>query len=966
MDQKTNANRHSRRLLALLAGAAMAVVTLGASSPSRAALTPINLARAGTASQSSTLSGSVASRAIDGNLDGNWADGSVSHTNNDPHSWWEVNLGAVRSIGDIHIKNRTDCCADRILPFVILVSPNPIFDSDITASPPADGMTRIVIPATYPYLTDFTVPVNRQGQYVRIGLLNQNYLQLAEVEVFEAPNAAMGRTASQSSTSGAAVASRGVDNNVLGTQAGNSVAITNTNTNAFYQVDLQLPSNIREVDVWTGTDCCVQPVSARKQIKVWLSPTPFTADPTISPPPGAVSSIALNQGSPARALFGGTNARYVRVQVLGTESLSVAELQVTTLGHATVGATAKCSSIAPGFGYNAATLINNVTGDVVATQTQSDPYCELDLVGIRYIDSLRPWIGAGNGSSLGIVAVSTVPFTSTTVAGTKAQVGANRWWDARLGSFDNTVSIMQRARYVRVMINLNTSLALGEIELQSTEGLFDSPRNGQIFLSGTTSQTPVSGYTGTLSNGVDLYAWIPAASGNGGSYTYINSASPSQTPIVTNLANVPVYPFNFGTVTLPAGAFVDGGVAGLYAEEGTRLASAYRPIRGFEANASGEGHFWPDVRMVDASPSPDDNVTKPLYLDKPMGVTADPNYYTTLPAGMEIPTTLTAFNSQYSILAGAGAATASYYNRGDLGIGRKMTCARGSWTSNGVNYTGTVCKVANYTTTDANGVPTGFGDSLAAFNLMRNSPNSPFATVVMVWKDGSVAAPSFGVYDKNGNRSTQAKLDLVGHNIAVPNNCATCHGGSGDSVSGGVHKLVDAAFLPFDPAAFDFDASPFDYASQAEQFRKLNLIAQQTNTAQNSASPGTVNYGIDDFINGTYHNAVGTTGTPADLSFVTAGWSKTPTQAKIYKEVVAPFCRGCHISQKTSRGGYDFLSADTVDSLRALYLLDVCKTKIMPHSQQSMKQFWKTAARAQLLGYLGRHETDKVTELCGP
>ena len=48
----------------------------------------LNLAQGKTATQSSThASGAVASRAVDGNTDGNFGNGSVTHTNNDYHAW---------------------------------------------------------------------------------------------------------------------------------------------------------------------------------------------------------------------------------------------------------------------------------------------------------------------------------------------------------------------------------------------------------------------------------------------------------------------------------------------------------------------------------------------------------------------------------------------------------------------------------------------------------------------------------------------------------------------------------------------------------------------------------------------------------------------------------------------------------------------------------------------------------------
>jgi len=67
-----------------------------------------NIAGSGVARQSSTSHGGLARLAIDGNTDGMFGHGSVSHTNPNPFPWWEVNLGAEKSVDKITIWNRMD------------------------------------------------------------------------------------------------------------------------------------------------------------------------------------------------------------------------------------------------------------------------------------------------------------------------------------------------------------------------------------------------------------------------------------------------------------------------------------------------------------------------------------------------------------------------------------------------------------------------------------------------------------------------------------------------------------------------------------------------------------------------------------------------------------------------------------------------------------------------------------------
>jgi hypothetical protein len=91
-----------------------------------------NYARSAGASalQSSTAFSGNASRAIDGNTDGNYWNGHVSHTDNTPVSpnapgsttnqqWLEIRLGAARTVRHVRIYNRTDCCAERLGRFSI-------------------------------------------------------------------------------------------------------------------------------------------------------------------------------------------------------------------------------------------------------------------------------------------------------------------------------------------------------------------------------------------------------------------------------------------------------------------------------------------------------------------------------------------------------------------------------------------------------------------------------------------------------------------------------------------------------------------------------------------------------------------------------------------------------------------------------------------------------------------------------
>ena len=132
----------------------------------------MNLAAGKAATQSSSPFGGDAQRAVDGNTNGNWFNSSVSHTGFEFQPWWQVDLGAVKSIGEVVVFNRTDCCSERLSNFDILLSSDGI-DWQVAASFSGVAPTR----------TPFAV--SGSGRLVRVRLRGTDYLSLAEVEVFQ-------------------------------------------------------------------------------------------------------------------------------------------------------------------------------------------------------------------------------------------------------------------------------------------------------------------------------------------------------------------------------------------------------------------------------------------------------------------------------------------------------------------------------------------------------------------------------------------------------------------------------------------------------------------------------------------------------------------------------------------------------------------------------------------------------------
>jgi NedA-like, galactose-binding domain/PEP-CTERM motif len=141
--------------------------------------TPVNLAPAGTATQSSTISTAgypftcTADNAIDGNTDGNVWNDSVSHTNHENQPWWQVDLLGTHCIDSIELWARTDFDG-RLNNFTVSI---------------LDAASAIVWsgfhgPSFTPSML-FDVPGAIQGRFVKVQLDHANYLELAEVQVWE-------------------------------------------------------------------------------------------------------------------------------------------------------------------------------------------------------------------------------------------------------------------------------------------------------------------------------------------------------------------------------------------------------------------------------------------------------------------------------------------------------------------------------------------------------------------------------------------------------------------------------------------------------------------------------------------------------------------------------------------------------------------------------------------------------------
>jgi hypothetical protein len=385
-----------------------------------------NLAVGKTATESSVLSGyptATASNAVDGNTDGKFYDGSVSHTNQETNPWWQVDLGASATVNSVVVWNRTDCCGDRLSDYWVFISSTPFASTDTPATLQIRAGTWSSHQTTAPN-PSVSILAGFIGRYVRIQLSGTNFLSLAEVQVMGtwavlptysisgqvvvsgtstglggvvmtlsggtsattttdsggnysfsglasggnytiAPsctgytfnptsqvfntlganqaqnfstvigsvgsNLSIGKTATESSVlSGypTATASNAVDGNTDGKFYDGSVSHSNLETNPWWQVDLGASATVNSVVVWNRTDCCGDRLS---DYWVFISSTPFASTDTpatLQVRAGTWSSHQTTAPNPSVSIPAGFAGRYVRIQLSGSNYLSLAEVQV--------------------------------------------------------------------------------------------------------------------------------------------------------------------------------------------------------------------------------------------------------------------------------------------------------------------------------------------------------------------------------------------------------------------------------------------------------------------------------------------------------------------------------------------------------------------------------------------------------------------------------------------------------------
>jgi|GEM_PF-6475262 len=141
-----------------------------------------NLALGKNTEQASDYPGNSAARAVDGNTNGSYGYNSVTHTLYEMNAWWQVDLGASAELAEIELFNRTDCCTSRLQNFTVFVSDTPF------GSRSYDDLKNDASIWQYHHTgavaTSVDIRALTQGRYVRVQLDHQDYLSLAEVQIW--------------------------------------------------------------------------------------------------------------------------------------------------------------------------------------------------------------------------------------------------------------------------------------------------------------------------------------------------------------------------------------------------------------------------------------------------------------------------------------------------------------------------------------------------------------------------------------------------------------------------------------------------------------------------------------------------------------------------------------------------------------------------------------------------------------
>ena len=338
--------------------------------------------------QSTTGSGGVSSRAVDGNSSGRWFSSTLTHTNSQSNPWWRVDLQNTYAINTIKVFNRTDCCSSRLIGAKLLVgttdSNNPDDYEEVATLTAAAEQTFNLTPTL--------------GRYVRVYIPGSNkILTLSEVEVYgelqreENENVALLKPTTQSTTGSGGVSSRAVDGNSSGRWFSGTLTHTNSQSNPWWRVDLQNTYSIYTIKVFNRTDCCSSRlIGAKLLVGTTDSNNPDDYEEVATLTAASVHTFNLNPilGRYVRVYIPGNNKILTLSEVevygelQGEENENVALLKPTTQSTTGSGGVSSRAVDGNNSGYWSSSTLTH-------TNSQSNPWWRVDLENTYVINSIK-------------------------------------------------------------------------------------------------------------------------------------------------------------------------------------------------------------------------------------------------------------------------------------------------------------------------------------------------------------------------------------------------------------------------------------------------------------------------------------------------------------------------------------------------------------------------------------------------
>ena len=327
--------------------------------------------------------------------------------------------------------------------------------------------------------------------------------------------------AQQSSTAYSGDAGRAFDGNTNGVYNQQSVTHTARERQPWWQVELDERADIDNIVLHNRTDCCTARLS---DVHVFVSDHPFgrqSLDELLGQP--GIAHVYLPGAQPAEVEIPiDATGRYVRVQLAGTNFLSLAEVVVTgdtntqvppaapAIKLAPYGAAAQSSTAYSGFAVRA--IDQNISGtysqqSVTHTRSQSEPWWEVALQAPADLERIvlynRSDCCTGRLNNVHIF-LSQEPFGNRTLTDLLADGNIEQIYLDGVQGAETEIPLDNRARYVRVQLAGSGFLSLAEVQVFGLADEIPPPSDSAANLApvGSASQSSTR-YGGVAGRAID-------------------------------------------------------------------------------------------------------------------------------------------------------------------------------------------------------------------------------------------------------------------------------------------------------------------------------------------------------------------------------------------------------------------------------------------------------------------------------